>query len=157
MLVLKESGRVGLQRNRFNEREGNLIIAPRRPPPLLEKWEVGAKEGRGMRAASSTNERARMLGPASHMCQSANQGPGMLGHSIPHVSGSQSGGEGGVVLTLWPKVCGITPFGKPGHSDLLKHILPRDLRQIEISMIPSAWILSTLQNMGVESTPWIGC
>ena len=84
-----------------------------------------------MRAASSTNERARMLGPASHMCHSANQRLRMLGHSITHMCRPANQGVGGVVLTVWRKVCGITPFGKPGHSELLKHILPRILDKLE--------------------------
>ena len=68
-----------------------------------------------MRAATSTNESARMLGPASHMCHSANQGLGMLGQSITHMCLPANQGMGGGVLTLWLKVCGITPFGKLGH------------------------------------------
>ena len=64
-------------------------------PPSSTPGKVSWSQRGGMRAASSTNEIARMLGPASHMCHSANQRLGMLGQaSHTHVAASQPGGEG---------------------------------------------------------------
>ena len=99
------------------------MIAACRPPSSTPGKVSWSQRGR-MRAASSTNKIARMLGPASHMCQPANERLGMLAKHPTHVAGGQSGGER--AWTAWRKVCGITSFGNPGHIDLLEHILPRD-------------------------------
>ena len=66
-------------------------------PAALHSWKSEAKKGgrEGMRAASSTNGRARMLGPASHMCHPANQRLGMLGQAS-HTCGGQPTRGGGV-------------------------------------------------------------
>ena len=63
---------------------------------------------------------------------------------------SANQGGRGVVVTVWREVCGITPFGKPGHRELLKHILDRVLRQIEIYPIPSASNLFNSPKHGAE-------
>ena len=65
-------------------------------------------------------------GPSIPHVPASQWAAGDAGPSIPHMCRAANQGVRGVVVTAWSKVCGITPFGKPGHGELLKQILPRE-------------------------------